>query len=245
MPDSDVNLTHQPILEGHAVRLLGFESSLAADLGYTDLDQQQPTLFIPPASWNSPDSFYMRSAYAAADAIDNILRPDYYLGMEGSRPSMAGPASGIRLQPPPHPSLYMRDMQSRFSVYSLELPAPRNLPFVPQRASSDPAISRVNPNPYLSSNIRPLSPQPILHQVFRLSCSSCGVFFTNRGMKVLRRVFRIGLSISLITIRPSFCCDLTYPCIRRTRFRLAAAHLLNLVCQHPRQESLSNALVNV
>lgn len=51
--------------------------------------------------------------------------------------------------------------------------------YAQHRATSDPTTY----HPYLSPDSGPSSP-PIMHKVYRLSCASCGNFFTNRGMKV-------------------------------------------------------------
>jgi len=54
-------------------------------------------------------------------------------------------------------------------------------PHTPLRASSDPTAY----GEHSHSTSRSYAPPPqILHKVFRLSCASCHMFFTNRGMRV-------------------------------------------------------------
>lgn len=59
---------------------------------------------------------------------------------------------------------------------------PNSFPMRPEfshRSNSEPIHVAQAPLPP-----RPVSPPPLLHKVFRLSCRSCNTFFTNRGMRV-------------------------------------------------------------
>ena len=62
---------------------------------------------------------------------------------------------------------------------------------------------------YLSQGPYPLPPPPVAHKVWILDCKACGMFLTNRGMKVSQSSYSQSLPISWAPSLPGL--------LRRTR----------------------------
>lgn len=79
-----------------------------------------------------------------------------------------------------HPRPAYNISEDILSQYSQSDPYSSTMrPDFPHRSNSEPIQATQAPLPP-----RPVSPSPLLHKVFRLSCRSCDTFFTNRGMRV-------------------------------------------------------------